>query len=338
MVTFQPLPGATFGARARFSNEASAIGEFIANGEAILSEFNEAGGLMVLNGLSAIDDDPAALVRLSELFGPEVENYRETLTAPRFFHESVPEILVLSNMPPCNHPPPQKAEAADGSFPIQFPARRNWHTDQSYRRPPPDVTLLYGSICPPPDQGQTLFADCTAAYASLPEELRDRIAGLNGIHAPSWIGRRPEDVRNVVEPKPLLPHQLPQQHPLVRIHPVSGRPSLYICEENQMDFVDGPIEGLEPGPDGEGARLLRQLLAHATSPEFAYIHEWQPGDLVIADNRNLLHAASWYDAEKHDRLMWRTTVMGNPGAEYAGETKSWIPAEGHEVMEGMEDA
>ena len=91
-------------------------------------------------------------------------------------------------------------------------------------------------------------------------------------------------------------------------------------------------------PDGEGAKLLRRLLTHVTQPQFVYIHEWAPGDLVIGDNRNLLHAATWYDAQTHNRLMWRTTVMGNPGEEYAGEAKSWIPAEGFAVMQGMEDA
>lgn len=68
------------------------------------------------------------------------------------------------------------------------------------------------------------------------------------------------------------------------------------------------------------------------------MHKWQQGDLLIGDNRCLLHAATWYDAKTHDRLMWRTTVMGNPGDEYAGEAKSWIPAEGVKVMQGMEDA
>ncbi|MEM7429796.1 MAG: TauD/TfdA family dioxygenase [Pseudomonadota bacterium] len=338
MTEFRPLQRASFGARCFFDDREEAAPQILAQREAILHEFNQAGGLLVLAGLGAIDREPSLLLRISEIFGPEVENYRETLTAARFFHETVPEILVLSNMPPCNHPPPPKAEVPDGGFAVQFPTRRNWHTDQSYRRPPPDVTLLYGSICPPSDQGQTLFADCTAAYASLPQHLKERIQGLNGIHAPRWIGRRPEDVRNGVEPRALLPHQLPQKHPLVRFHPDTGRPALYICEENQMDFVDGPISGLEPGPDGEGAALLRELLSHATQPERVYVHEWQPGDLVIADNRCLLHAASWYDAGGHDRLMWRTTVMGNPGAEYAGEARSWIPSEGHDVMEGMEDA
>jgi taurine dioxygenase len=84
--------------------------------------------------------------------------------------------------------------------------------------------------------------------------------------------------------------------------------------------------------------LLRELLTHTTRDEFVYVHEWEPGDLLIADNRNLLHCATWYDADAHTRLMWRTTVMGNPGSEYAGEQKTWIPRDGSDVMAGMENA
>ena len=62
------------------------------------------------------------------------------------------------------------------------------------------------------------------------------------------------------------------------------------------------------------------------------------GTRYAADNRSLLHCATWYDAERHTRLMWRTTVMGNPGDEYAGEDKSWIPRDGSAVMAGMEHA
>ncbi len=342
-VTFQPLPEASFGvvAEVEAASTGEAVEAFLGARDAVCTALDQAGGLMVVRGLAGLREAPADLVRISKIFGPEVENYRGTLTAARFFHDEVPEVLVLSNMAPCNHPPPPRPDpplTEDGQFPVQFPQRGNWHTDQSYRRPPPDITLLLGVTNPPQGQGQTLFADCTAALAALAPDVRAKIEGLNGLHAPSWIGRTPEDVRAGVEPKPLLAHQLPQRQPLVRIHPVTGRPCLYICEEKQMDHVDGPIEGLEPGADGEGARLLRQLLAHATQPEFVYVHEWAEGDVVIGDNRCLLHAATWYDAEAHDRLMWRTTVRGNPGAEYAGEGKSWVPQDGHAPMQGMEDA
>ena len=92
------------------------------------------------------------------------------------------------------------------------------------------------------------------------------------------------------------------------------------------------------GPDGEGARLIRELLAHATQERFVYTHRWEVGDLLITDNRNLLHCATWYDLDSYSRLMWRTTVMGNPGDDYEGEEKSWIPQDGSQIMAGMDHA
>ena len=109
----------------------------------------------------------------------------------------------------------------------QFPHQINWHTDQSYRRPPPDITLLLAMQVPPSNQGQTLFADCTAAFAALDPELQQELKELQGIHAPSWIGRSREAVENGEAPLDLLPHQLPQRHPLVRQHPVTGEYSLF---------------------------------------------------------------------------------------------------------------
>ena len=312
---------------------------FRRHADTILSCFYAARGLMVVKGLQAIRAEPQVLVELSRIFGPEVENYHQTLTSARFFHDSVDEILILTNAEPCNHPPPPKPAALDSArLPTQFPDQINWHTDQSYRRPPPDITLLFAVELPPGGQGQTLFADCTAALSALDPERQQALAGLQGIHAPSWIGRSREAVEKGEQPLDLLPHQLPQRQPLVRTHPVTAEKSLYICEEKQMDFVDGPILGLDTGPAGEGANLLRELLRHTTRDEFVYVHEWAEGDLMIADNRNLLHCATWYDAEQYTRLMWRTTVMGNPGEEYAGEAKTWIPRDGSEVMAGMENA
>jgi len=338
--TFQKLPHRGFGIRVDFGDAGpkAAIDGVLQFADVLLERFADAGGLIVIKGLSGLKDAPEKLLEISTLFGPEVENVHQTLTAPRFFHE-VPEIMVLSNKPPCLHPPPPKPPAgSSGEIRVQFPDQINWHTDQSYRRPPPDVSLLFSVTAPPADQGQTLYANCTAAYESLDAETCDLIDGLVGIHAPSWIGRTPWDVRDGVMPDALLPHQMPQPQPLVRVHPDTGKRSLYVCEEKQMDYVDGPIVGFETGPDGDGAALVRQLLIHITRPVNVYVHEWAEGDLVIGDNRCLLHCATWYDAETHAREMWRTTVMGNPGKAYAGEAKSWIPADGIKVMQGMERA
>ena len=308
---------------------------------ALYDALHQAGGLLVLKGLGELSPDPRLLARLSRLFGPEVEDYHLTLTSKRFLQDQVREVLLLSNLPPCNHLPPARPEPGfmgTGELPVQFPHRRGWHTDQSYRRPPPDISLLYAVACPPRDQGQTLYADCTAAYQALAPGLQRRVASLNGIHAPSWIGRTAQAVRAGEAPKPLLAHQLPQLQPLVRVHPVTAKRSLYLCEDGQMDFVDGPIAGLAPGPDGEGAKLLYKLLSHCTQACFTYTHHWTPGDLLINDNRCLLHAPTWYDAEQHPRIMWRTTVLGNAGKEYQGESKSWISKEGYYPMHGMEDS
>lgn len=342
-LTFQPLERSSFGVQLEI--QAGTLNKKIqmlcAAADTLRQALNEAGGLMLIKGLHDFESAPDQLVLLSGLFGSEIENYYQTPTAKRFLHDSVPEILVLSNLPPCAHPPPPRPDPAytkAGDLVVSYPHQTNWHTDQSYRRPPPDVTLLLGIITPPADQGQTLFADCTAAYAALDPDLQAKLQKLNGIHAPGWIGRTEKDVRDGNSPKTVPPHQMPQRQPLVRAHPETDRPALYICEERQMDFVDGPIDGLEPGPDGEGATLLRDLLHHTTQPPFTYAHHWEPGDLIIADNRCLLHAATWYDADHHARLMWRTTVMGNAGAAYRGEEKSWIPKDGTRVDHGMEKA
>ena len=328
-----------FGIRLEFKSGdlEDVLAAFAANVDVILDRFYAARGLLVIEGMHGVFARPRALVEVSRLFGSEVENYHQTLTSPRFFHDSEEEILILSNEPPCNHRPPPKASHNE-EFKVEFPHQVNWHSDQSYRRPPPDITLLLAVRTPPPDQGQTLVADCTSACVALNLETRERLRHLNGIHAPSWVGRSREAVEQGEPVLDLLPHQVPQQHPLLRRHPVSGEESLFVCEEKQMDFVDGPVAELEAGPDGEGARLIRKLLAHVTQERFVYTHRWQVGDLLITDNRNLLHCATWYDSDSYSRLMWRTTVMGNPGDEYEGEEKSWIPQDGSQIMAGMDHA
>ena len=336
------LADRTFGGVIDAAGHESAFMEWaVGNGSELPGLLDSANGLLVIKGLEGIRTAPSGLVALSGVFGREVENYRETPTPPTMIHESEDQILVISNLPPCERSAPKAPDPArtdSGNLPVQFPHRVGWHTDQSFRRPPPDVSLFYGVITTPHGQGQTLFADGCAAYAGLADKLKQRIAGLEGLHALLGTGRTLQAVRDGVEPLALMPHQLSQKQPLVRIHPVTGRPALFLCEHGQMDWLDGPIVGMEPGPDGEGAALLCELVAHCTREEYVYVHEWDAGDLVIYDNRCLLHCATWYDDQAFDRLMWRTTVHGNPGPEYAGETKSWIPRDASQLLGGLGDA
>ncbi len=326
-----PLPGANFGGILSLAGGAGAQA-FVEAAESEPQKLPDAlaaaEGLLLLQGMAAMAEEPELLLRLSRLFGPEVENYRENLTPLNLVHQSVPEILVVSNIPPAGRKPPALPTPPltdDGRLPTQFPHRKGWHTDQSYRRPPPDISLFLAVHPVPRGQGQTLFANGTAAYAALSPSLKSRVEGLEGLHSLLGAGRGRDAVLAGETPRPLKPHERPQRQPVVRTHPVTGRRALYLCEFGQMDWVDGPFLGMAPGPHGDGATLLFELMTHLTRREFVYVHEWNPGDVLIWDNRCLMHAATWYDADSEKRLMWRTTVSGNPGAAYAGERKSWIP-------------
>ena len=326
-----PLPGASFGARVTFpagANADAAIAAIEAEPDALRDVFYQANGLLLLKGLHAINEDPALLVRLSRVFGPEVEDYRQTLTARNNVHPAVPEIFVVSNVPPASVKTPAQPEpplTAEGALPIQFPHRRGWHTDQSFRRPPPDISLFYAETPVPKGQGQTLFADGIAAYAALSDSMKECIEPLVGLHIAPGRGRAEYAVRAGAAPDVLKPHELPQRQPVVRVHPVTGKRALYLCEAGQMDWVEGPFVDMDPGVAGEAAKLLYELMSHFTQPAFAYAHDWDAGDLVIYDNRSLIHTATWFDAARHPRRMWRTTVHGNPGPLYDGEARSWIP-------------
>lgn len=325
------LADGAFGGQLRFADDMRAKNVIEAledNPEILPQALYASGGLLLLKGLSEISADPALMLRLSRLLGPDVENYRDNGTSAHLVHETVPEIYVVSNAPPVNRwppPPPDPPLCEDGSLPVTFPHRRGWHTDQSFRRPPPDISLLYGVQVAIKGQGQTLFADCTAAFEMLPESVQEQLDGLVGIHSEYGTSRTEYDVINRRPLRPLAKHERPQRQPVVRAHPVTGRRALYLCDGSQMDWVDGPFAGMGTGPGSDGVRLLHELLAHLTQRQFVYVHEWDAGDMVIFDNRNVVHAVTWYDAEHYRRTLWRTTVSGNPGKEYDGERPSWIP-------------
>jgi alpha-ketoglutarate-dependent taurine dioxygenase len=174
-----------------------------------------------------------------------------------------------------------------------------WHTDKSYHAVPSLMTMLH-AVELPPDGGDTQFANMILAYRALPQAMKDRLAGLRAIH--SWeasrlaSGSKPASEAEARERPPV-------SHPIVRTHPETGDKALYIGTH-----AAGGVEGL---PAAEGKALLAELLAHATQPEFVYTHRWRPGDLVIWDNRALLHrAVANYEMGRHRRVLHRTVVRG----------------------------
>lgn len=84
---------------------------------------------------------------------------------------------------------------------------------------------------------------------------------------------------------------------------------MYLSDPDQMDWINGPFDGMESGPGGTGAKLLYAVMAHLTRPEFVYPHSWRVGDLLVLDNRAVVHAATWFDPERHERVVWRATVQ-----------------------------
>lgn len=174
-----------------------------------------------------------------------------------------------------------------------------WHTDLSYFAEPTAYTLLYG-LETPREGGDTLFCSTYAAFETLPHTDRVRLQTLRGLHSYRHLHSKKRDVA------PLTPEQLARTpdvtHPMIRIHPISGRKSLYLG--------GNCLAGLHGVDDAEAWTYLDDLFAHATRPEFQYRHRWQPGDVLIWDNRGTMHTATDYDHACHRRVIWRTSVRG----------------------------
>jgi len=325
----QPLPGARFGGILEIGDGPAFVDAVEGDPAQLPQALHDADGFLLLKGLSAISGDPELLIRLSRPFGTEVEDYAQASNRAHMFHPYSSHIIRISNLPPVNFPTPELPDpprTADGGLPVQFPQRRGWHTDQSFRRPPPDISLFYAHEPAPRDQGQTLYADGVGAYEALSDDLKAQVENLLALHVAPFKGYGEDAVMAGDPPQPLTEKDGPQAQPVVRTHPVTGRKALYLCEREQIDWRNGPFVGMEPGIEGEGKELLYRLMEHFTQPAFTYAHHWDQGDVVIYDNRCTIHSATWFDAENVRRDMWRTTVWGNPGAYYDGEARSWEAA------------
>jgi len=174
-----------------------------------------------------------------------------------------------------------------------------WHSDKSFRPEPCMATILH-AIVMPPDGGDTVFANMYAAYEALPESEKTWLKGKMVVH--SWELSR-ENIGRVLseDEKRDAP---PNSHPLARVHPETGRTALFI------GMHASHIEGM---PFEEGRAKILELEAHATKPDFQFRHTWRMGDLIMWDNRCLLHRADPnFDAAKFPRVLHRTCLRGTP--------------------------
>ncbi len=244
---------------------------------------NEADGLAVLREQKLT---PEQHIEFSRQFGPlfgEAEQLQDTVKP--YLLPGHPQIYRVSN------------KVVDGKLQGRQRSGTYWHSDVSFRKNPAMVSILYG-IEVPALGGDTIFTNMTLAYEALSGAMKDMIAPLKAVHSftgansTGWahekIQNQDLDGTNIAE------------HPVVRVHPDTGRKCLFVNPGNTTHLSNFSKQ--------ESQIILDFLYRHAIRPEFQYRHRWRPGDLVIWDNRSTLHyAIADYTA---DRYMHRTTVIG----------------------------
>ncbi|MEL7157202.1 MAG: TauD/TfdA family dioxygenase [Actinomycetota bacterium] len=298
----EPLPGAPFGARITGLDPTSITDEQQA---AIEVAHRERHGLLCFDFGRLLDADE--LHALTALFGPS--EYAPGLItgigkgavageAPRSVAEQEaalrqrgvdPFLTFLGNVDPHTLEP--------RPVPEEFFGEWEWHTDMSYIEVPPTFSLLHSRIVPE-GGGDTGFCSQVMAAAALPDGLRSRIGDRrlkhDSTYASSGILRPgmevPADPREAVG----------RYHPIIRRLP-TGHEALFLGRR-----TNGYIEGLELD---ESEALLDELWAHATDEAFTYRHRWTVGQVVVWDNRMLLHRRHPF-APDDVRLMWRTQTRG----------------------------
>ncbi|HUB48957.1 MAG TPA: TauD/TfdA family dioxygenase [Acetobacteraceae bacterium] len=173
-----------------------------------------------------------------------------------------------------------------------------WHSDSSFNAAGSLCSLLSARIVPP-DGGNTEFACMRAAYDALPEPVKWTLEGHVVEHSLVWSRSTVSDEALTPEMKAELPGAW---QPMVRVNPANGRKAVY-AGAHASHVIGWPRE--------QGRAFIAWLNEFATQPQFRYSHAWRQGDLVVWDNRAVLHRATAYDTVRHQRLMQRTTVRGN---------------------------
>ena len=211
-----------------------------------------------------------------------------------------PEVLIISNV-------------KENGVPIGVlgDAEVVWHSDNSYRETPLAHSLLYARELPPAG-GETEFANMYLAWETLPRELQDRVRTLTIKHDLTYnsAGQLRRGFQHVTDPV-TAPGPL---HPIVRTHPETGHHALYLGRRPNAYIPGLPVD--------ESERLINTLWAHATRPESVWSHTWRVGDILIWDNRCLMHRRNPFDPQSR-RIMHRLQFKGgrpyyDPRAEARG--------------------
>jgi taurine dioxygenase len=224
---------------------------------------------------------------------------RQLLGAVKSFGEVFPQHNTRFALPECPeiHYISNQDVYPDGT---RYIPGEGYHTDHSNAAEPPKATVLL-AVQLPDRGGDTQFVNMHNAYAGLPAAVRQRIDGLQAVHV--YQSRFSE--RKLMALSETAREHLPAavRHPLVRTHPESGRKAIYL-NPIRIEAIIGMAEG-------EALALLEELLAHATQPQYEYRHQWRPGDLVMWDNRCLLHKANGDYDMRQVRYLYRIMLRGD---------------------------
>lgn len=203
-----------------------------------------------------------------------------------------PELIILDNS---GKKPPHQTD--------------QWHSDESFGETPPSATMLR-SVITPEIGGDTVFASMTAAYDGLPKALQDfyeTLEAMNDFKAfRSLYSHNTEGRRKLVEMEDIYPNTA---HPVVRVHPVSGKKAIYVSPQTTTKIV-----GLR---DFESEKILDMLYRLPEIPEYQFRVKWEPHMIVIWDNRSVQHYAP-RDYLPAARRMERLTIKGDRPYGVAG--------------------
>lgn len=277
-LSIEPVAGATLGARVRGVDLRHADD---ASFDAIEAAWHEHAVLVFPE--QHLDD--AAQIAFSRRFG----------ALERLIVKDVPnpEIGMLSNLRPDG-----ALIEPGGSYALFLLGNTFWHTDSSFKRVPAKASLLSARRVPR-EGGETEFADMRAAWAALDPVLADWLAERRAVHSYRYsqglIGG--VDVLSEEEWQALPP----VEHPVKRVHPATGRPALYVGRH---------ASHLVGEDEAESRALLEKLTYEAAQPPRVFAHRWSEGDLVIWDNRCVLHRGRTWPADQA-RVMARTTIAGD---------------------------
>lgn len=246
---------------------------------------NEVKSLWHQYGLLLFRDqamDEAEIVSFSRQLGDLEIHIRK-----EFLSQKSPEILYISNMTKEGKPVGILADSEVG-----------WHYDQIYL-PRPAVGSFLFSVILPSSGGETSFSNMSAVYEALPQSIKNVIDGKKALQSYEAFNAL-YSVPTSTEQKKKTPDI---EHPIVRVHPYSGKKALYICPGMTTQIV-----GLDKSTSDD---LLQELFAWSVKPEFVYSHVWQLGDGLLWDNACTMHRREPFDPNQ-ERLMKRTTILPDP--------------------------